>query len=81
MEQQYDNRDKGVLFKNEKKTKERSPDYQGSINIAGTDHWLSAWIATSKSGKKFLSLSIGKVKEQKQQEAVPDVSLDELGFN
>jgi uncharacterized protein (DUF736 family) len=57
MAQQYDNTDKGVLFKNEEKESDNQPDYKGRINTGGTDFWLSAWIKTAKDGRKFMSLS------------------------
>ena len=56
---EYDNRDRGVLYKNENKTSENHPDYSGSVNVAGTDFWLSGWLKESKKdGKKFFSLSV-----------------------
>jgi uncharacterized protein (DUF736 family) len=55
---EYENRNRGALFKNNDKTEETHPDYRGSINIGGVDHWLSAWIKTSKKGMKYMSLSV-----------------------
>jgi uncharacterized protein (DUF736 family) len=56
---EYDNRDRGVLYRNENKTSENHPDYSGSVNVAGTDFWLSGWLKESKKdGKKFFSLSV-----------------------
>jgi uncharacterized protein (DUF736 family) len=56
----YDNtRNRGALFKNEDRTDEnKQPDYRGSLNIGGVDHWLSAWVNTSKKGTKYMSLSV-----------------------
>ena len=54
----------GKLFKNDKKQKKEDKDYQGSIMINGTEHWLSAWVNEGKNGKYF-SVSVGKPKEQK----------------
>lgn len=55
----YDNTNSGALFNAiDKKTKPTSPDYTGSLNVDGTDYWLSSWIKTSKSGGKFMSLSV-----------------------
>ena len=55
---EYDNTDTGALFKNDKKETEKHPDYKGSVNVGGTEYWLSAWIKTSKQGAKFMSLSV-----------------------
>ena len=54
---QYDNTDRGVLFKNTRKEKDSHPDYNGSINVGGTEMWLSAWIKQGKNGP-FMSLSV-----------------------
>jgi hypothetical protein len=58
---------KGSLFKNKKKTSENHPDYTGSIMLDGKERWLSAWLKDYKDGK-FLSVSIGEVKEAKPQD-------------
>jgi uncharacterized protein (DUF736 family) len=56
------------LFKNNRKETENHPDYTGSITLPnGTEHFLSAWLKTAKSGKKYMSLSIGKAKDQANQ--------------
>lgn len=55
---EYDNKNRGALFRNDKKEEEKHPDYRGTINVAGTDYWLDAWIKESKAGKKYMSLSV-----------------------
>lgn len=65
----YDNTNRGVLFKNDRKTKDTHPDYQGSIDVDGEEFWLSAWIKDGRKGK-FMSLSI-KPKEEQQEAAAP----------
>lgn len=53
----YDNTNRGALFKNDKKSEDRDPDYRGNINIDGKEFWLDAWINTAKKdGRKFMSL-------------------------
>ncbi len=66
----YDNTNRGVLFsERDRKTKDNDRDYSGSINIEGTEYWLSAWIKVSKkTGGKFLSLSV-KPKVEKPAES------------
>jgi hypothetical protein len=55
----FDNNNRGVLFKENAKKKESDPDYSGTINIQGADYSLKGWLKTAtKSGKKFLSLSV-----------------------
>ena len=46
---EYDNTNRGVLFKNDKKTDDKHPDYKGSyMDVNGNDHWLNAWLAKDK---------------------------------
>lgn len=58
MSEQYDDRDRGALFKNDDKQSERHPDYKGQINVGGTEYWISAWLKTSKGGMKYMSLAV-----------------------
>ena len=56
---QYDNSNRGAIFKNDDKQQDNHPDYKGSINVNGVDLWISGWLKTSeKTGKKFMSLSV-----------------------
>ena len=56
---QYDNANRGALFKNDDRQQDNHPHYKGSLNVNGVDLWISAWLKTSeKTGKKFLSLSV-----------------------
>jgi uncharacterized protein (DUF736 family) len=58
MTREFDNTNRGALFKNEEKQSDRHADYRGSINVDGKEFWLDAWLKTSKAGKKFMSLSV-----------------------
>jgi len=55
---QYDNTNRGALFKNKDKEKDEHPDYTGKLNVLGKDYWLAAWIKESKGGMKYMSLSV-----------------------
>lgn len=62
----YDNTNRGILSKNDRKEKDTHPDYRGNINVGGVEYWLDAWIQKRKDGSgSFLSLSV-KPKDQRQ---------------
>ena len=81
---EYDNQNRGSLFKNDKKTEDKHPDLNGSINVDGKDYWISAWKKTSKAGTPFYSLSVRIKQEQVRQSSQPtrkspsrDIDLDD----
>lgn len=56
---EYDNTNRGALFKNEgDRKRENGPDYSGSLNVGGEEFFLDAWIKTSQNGRKFMSMSV-----------------------
>ena len=60
-DKQYDNRNSGALFNNDKKTETKHPDFRGQSQIVTpggevVDLGVSAWIKQGKNGE-FLSLS------------------------
>jgi uncharacterized protein (DUF736 family) len=74
----YDNTNRGSLFKNGKKETDKHPDYNGKVNVGGEDFYLSAWIKESKAGEKYMSLSV-KAIEQKDapKKAKPVAEIDD----
>lgn len=66
MSQQYDNTNRGVLFKNDRKTKDTQPGYTGSLNVDGVEYFLDAWLKEGQKGK-FFSVSV----KRKDQQAAP----------
>lgn len=61
---QYDDTNRGALFKNEQKSTEQQPDYKGTLNVGGSEFYVSSWIKTSKAGQKYMSLSLKAKDEQ-----------------
>ena len=78
---EYDNTNRGSLFKNEKKTEEKHPDLSGSININGKDYWISGWSKVSKGGQKFISLSVREKQEMTRQIDKPTTKAKAADFN
>jgi hypothetical protein len=55
----YDNTNRGILGRNERKEQDSHPDFTGNINVEGREYWLNAWIKERKDGSgKFFSLSV-----------------------
>jgi hypothetical protein len=78
----YDDTNRGALFRDDSKQSESDRDYSGTLNVEGTDYWVSGWVRTSKAGKKFLSLSV-KPKDAdtaKSTKPIADDLNDSIGF-
>lgn len=60
--QQKDNN--GSLWRNDKKTEAKHPDYTGSIKIAGVEYWLAAWLNETEAGKKYLGIKANPKEEE-----------------
>ncbi|WP_315775119.1 MULTISPECIES: hypothetical protein [unclassified Bradyrhizobium] len=69
----YDNTNRGALFKNEHRNSDRSPDYTGKLNVDGTEYWLSAWLQKAKDGSRYMSVAVrqqdSEAREAKQAKA------------
>jgi len=60
----YETKDlSGVLFANDKRTKETQPNAKGSALIDGVEYWVSAWTNTSSKGVKYQSLKFERKSE------------------
>lgn len=69
----------GSLFKNDKKTNEKQPDYRGSLKWRNQTLTVAGWIKESKTGTKFLSLKVesqdSPLKIQSNEQNSDDFSL------
>ena len=72
----FDNTNRGVLFKNDKEGNEKRPDYTGTINVNGEEMRLAAWIRKSAKGVTYMSLNVSE-----QQNAAPKVASHDPEFN
>lgn len=82
----FDNTNRGVLFKNVK-GKDSHPDYKGSVNVDGVDYWFSGWIKVAgpnarDPGSKFLSVALEKKDDshpKPSKPSSPKPQFDDLG--
>ena len=73
---EYDNTNSGILKRNDKGDNPKRPDYKGSINVNGTEYWLSSWIKEGQNGK-FMSLSVQAKEEQSKPKTVTPPQVDD----
>jgi hypothetical protein len=73
----FDNTDRGVLFRDTRKQKDEDRDYSGSLNVAGTEYWVSAWLKKSKKGTPYLSLAVTP-KEETPAKSTENSSEDDM---
>jgi hypothetical protein len=85
---EYDNTNRGAIWKNEKKRGERDPDFTGSINVDGHDYWVSAWRRKEDAGERAPALSFSVKRKDGQPASKPaarkpvadDMDGDEVPF-
>ena len=86
----YDNTNRGQIWPNDKKEKDTHPDFKGSLNVEGTEYWVSAWKRRPDANPKAPSLSFSiKAKDAdtpsgRQPEREPagdDFKDDDIPFN
>lgn len=71
----YDNTNRGSIWKNERKEKDTHPDFKGSLNVEGVEYWVSGWKRREdqKPNAPALSFSIQK-KEDAHSQGVQKVN-------
>ena len=57
----------GALFKNDKRSNDRAPDYTGNCKVGGRELRLAAWLKKDRNGKAYMSLSFSE--PQQRQDA------------
>jgi uncharacterized protein (DUF736 family) len=68
---EYDDTNRGAMFKNDRKETDRHPDMKGSLNVEGREYWVSAWKQVSKAGQGYVSLSITPKDDQPSSKPDP----------
>jgi uncharacterized protein (DUF736 family) len=77
----YDNTNKGTLFKNDKGDNPKRPDYQGKINVNGKESKIAAWIQTPKNGgEEFIAITVTEIVPQEPKEFLKSADTEEIPF-
>jgi uncharacterized protein (DUF736 family) len=72
----------GAIFKNDKKTNEKHPDYRGKVNVNGKEMEIALWLKESSKGTKYFSCSFSEpyVNESPKQVHTQIIEKDDLPF-
>jgi len=68
---EYDNTNRGSIWKNDRKEKDTQPDFTGSINVEGKEYWLNAWKRKDDANEKAPLLSFSVKAKDDQAQAKP----------
>ena len=67
----YDNTNRGSIWKNDKKDTDRHPDFTGSLNVEGVEYWVSAWKRRPDANPKAPALSFSIKPKDERREPAP----------
>jgi len=70
----------GSLFKNDKITSEKSPQYKGTVLIDGVEYWQSAWVKETKDNRKFFEQAFTRKDAPAEKPAPHGETNDEVPF-
>lgn len=81
---EYDNTNRGQIWKNDRKEADTQPDFKGDINIEGVEYWISAWKRSPDASPKAPALKITVTKKEAKPEQSPpahDTTGADVGFD
>ena len=78
----YDDTNRGAIWRNTKKDTEKHPDFTGHINIEGVEYWLSGWQKKPGDAERAPVVRFQvKRKEEKPQVATDNTAAGDDGFD
>ena len=78
----YDNTNRGSIWRNERKTDEKHPDFTGTLNVDGVEYFCDAWKRKEGASDKAPALSFRVKRKDKQgaRQQPPGGDLDGVPF-
>ena len=68
----FDNNNRGSIWKNDDKQNDKHPDFKGSLVVEGVEYWVSAWKRKEGANPKAPALTFKiKPKDEAKQSAKP----------
>ena len=83
MSNQYDNTNRGAIWRNDNRQSDKHPHFSGSINVDGKEYWLSGWKRADDAGDRapLVSFSVRPKDEnpsQSYQQSAPQKAQDDF---
>lgn len=66
---EYDNTNRGQIWKNDDRKTETHPQFKGTVNVEGVEYWVSAWSRKPDANPKAPALSFSIKKKEDEVEA------------
>lgn len=66
----FDNTNRGSIWKNDDKKTDNHPDFTGTLNVEGVEYWVSAWRRQDGASPKAPALSFS-IKPKEIQKRKP----------
>ena len=70
----------GAIFKNDKKTSEKHPDFLGKVNVNGKEMEVALWVKQCKNGSFFSASFSEPYVPQEERKPIGDSIDDDLPF-
>jgi len=77
---EYDNNNRGALWKAKDRKSDKHPHLTGSATIDGVDYYVSAWTSKEDGKKPLVSLSFTPKNQQKSAPVISDEDIADLPF-
>ena len=87
---EFDNTNRGSIWKNDRKEQDSHPDFTGTLNVDGKEFWVSAWKRKEGAAAKAPALSFSikpketraaaKQAEQPVRRSIKEDMDDEIPF-
>ena len=68
----YDNNNRGSIWKNEDRKSETHPQFKGSAEVNGVEYWVSGWLRKADANPKAPAMSFSFT--AKEQQSMPRTS-------
>lgn len=70
----YDNNNRGSIWKNEDRKSDSHPQFKGSAEVNGVEYWVSGWLRKAGANPKAPAMSFSFTAKEQQSAPKPTPS-------